>query len=170
MLTERPEIQADTPGHPSTPVRQGIPVMANCETMTLLAAKNGLVTIASLIAAVEDATLVDSGSITKAKIGMTLAGVVANTKITTAHHLAALTNTEIAICRRRVLPISGSAAEMPSPHIPPATDRMTAAAEANLIMTTMAIQKSMRETAAGLHVADTKEAKEIGVALAEIKN
>jgi hypothetical protein len=170
MLTEPPEIQADIPGHPNIPVRQDTPAIETIGQTTLLAATNALVTIVTFIAVVEGATLDNSRSIMKANIGMTPVGVATHTRITTAHHLAAHTNTKTVIGRLRGLPTSGSAAEMPCPHVPSATDRMTATGEANLTTTTMAIRISVRGTAASLHEVDTTEANEIGVASTEIKN
>jgi hypothetical protein len=121
MLTEPPEIQADTLGPPNITVRQDTPAMEILAITTLPAATNDLATIATHMAAAADVIHVGSRSITKASLGMTPAGAATHTMITTGHRLVARTNTKTAIDRRLGRPTSGLAPEIPCPRVHPPT-------------------------------------------------
>lgn len=171
MLTEKPEIQADTPGPPNMTFRQVAAAMGRLGMTTLHAATNDPVTIVTRMAAVEAAILVASRSITKGRPGLTHAGVVTHTTTTTARPLVARTDTKTVIGRPRDLPTSGSAAEILCPHGRPGAGRMTAAGEASLTTTMRAIRTSESGTAAGpRREADAGEADEIAVASAWIRD
>jgi len=169
MLTETPEeTEADTPGHPNLAVLQGSTTPTG--VTTLRAATSALAKIATHMAVGVDATLVGSRSITKTRPGTTPAAVDTHTRITTARLLADRTNTMTAIDWLPVRPTSGSAAEIPCPRVPLATDTTTATGGATSTTTMTATRTSVRATAAGLREADTREANEIAVASAGIRD
>jgi len=158
MLTEPPEIQADPPRPLNIPARQDTLAMVTVRAMSLPAVTNDLATIATLTTTVEDATLVGSKFITKATVETLLAGAGTHTRITIVHHLTLRTKT--AKGHILGLPTRGSAAELPYPLAPPATNKMTAMVEPASTTTVMATKTSVRGTGVGLHEIGRKEATE----------
>lgn len=166
MLTELPEIQADTPGPPIMTVRQDTPAMERLGMTTLRAAINDPATTVTRMAAVEAAILVDSRSITKRSLETKPAGVAMHTTTTTALPLVARTDTKTVIDRSRGRPTSASAAEIPCPPVRPGTGRTTVSGETSSTTTTTVIRTSASGTEAGHREADTTEADEIAAASA----